>query len=62
MSWIYGPIAIWALRRHYAREVRPHAEAQGHCRAAVLLAAHRALDKVFSTAWPADQTPTTKEG
>jgi len=53
MDW--GKLAIRALRNHYAKEVRPHAEAVGIPRAEILKAAHRALEREFDRAWPASQ-------
>ena len=53
--FFWGTIAVWALRRHYAREVRPFAEARGTGRDAVRAAAHKALDRVFRQAWPAQR-------
>lgn len=53
MMW-YGQVAIWFLRRHYSREVRPWADARGVPRSEILAAAHRALDREFAKAWPDD--------
>lgn len=48
--FFWGTLALFALKRHYRREVRPLAEAQGHDLDHVRAAAHRALDRVLDEA------------
>jgi hypothetical protein len=61
--FIWGTIAIFALTRHYAKEIRPIAEKRGDKREHVLAGAHNALNRVFAQAWPeSDETDTTGGG
>lgn len=50
--FFWGTVAIFALRRHYAREVPNYAAKAGYSREAIREAAHRALDSHFDAAWP----------
>lgn len=53
--FFWGTIAIFALRRHYAHEVRPYAERKGESRETIRHLAHVALDRHFTAAWPDDE-------
>lgn len=53
-EWRDGRAAEIMLR-HYANEVRPHAEAQGDDRADVKAAVLAKVARVFDEAWPAPQ-------
>ena len=43
--FFWGCIALWFMRRHYAREAWPHAKALGYTFADFRAAAHKALDR-----------------
>ncbi len=52
--WVWGKLAIWALRMHIARELRPMAETHGISRAETIEASRGKLRAHFDAAWPVE--------
>ncbi len=50
--WPWGKLAIWALRQHIARELKPCSEANGYSREEAIEASCNKLRAHFDAAWP----------
>ena len=53
--FVFGKLAIFFTKLHYAREVRPYAGQRGHSREQILEAARQAHKRLFDEAWPEEK-------
>jgi hypothetical protein len=50
--WFWGPLTVFFLRRHIAREIKPTAVAEGFTRDEAFEATCNKLREHFDAAWP----------